>query len=129
MQDTKTMFHKNIQQLTKENTNFRKVISTGTKIQLVLMSIPSGGELGIETHQNTDQILFFVEGIGEARLNGDSQKVQVDDVVFVPAGTEHNFVNNGESALKLYTVYAPPNHPDGIVEATKKAAEEKEPEG
>lgn len=122
------MFHKNIQQLTKENTNFRKVISTGAKSQLVLMSIPVGGEIGLETHANTDQILFFVEGTGEAILNGDSQQVQADDVVLVPAGTEHNFVNTGESELKLYTVYAPPNHPDGIVEATKKEAEEKEPE-
>lgn len=122
------MFHKNIIQLAKENTNYRKVVYTGTKSQLVLMSIPVGGDIGMETHESTDQLLFFVKGNGEAILNGKSQPVEPNDVVSVPAGTEHNFVNKGENALKLYTVYAPPNHPDGIIEATKKEAGEKEPE-
>jgi len=122
------MFHQNISELAKENTNFRKVILTGEQSQVVLMSIPPGGDIGMETHPNTDQILFFVEGNGEATLNGEKKSVTVNDVVFVPAGTEHNFVNKGSDALKLFTVYAPPNHPDGIVEATKEEAEEKEPE-
>lgn len=122
------MFHHNIKQLTRENTNFRKVIQTGEKGQLVLMSIPVGGEIGMETHPENDQLLFFVEGTGEAIVNDEAQTVNEDEMVYIPAGTFHNFVNRGQVALKLYTVYAPPNHPDGIVEKTKEEAEKKEPE-
>ncbi len=122
------MFQGNIIQLTKENADYRKVIYTGTQSQLVLMSIPVGGDIGMETHPGTDQLLFFVEGNGDAIFNGESQPIKANDVVSVPAGTEHNFVNIGQVPLKLYTVYSPPNHPDGIIEATKKEAEIKEPE-
>lgn len=122
------MFHGNIKQLAKENTNYRKVIYTGTKSQLVLMSIPVGGDIGMETHTDVDQILVIVEGEGKAILNGQDSPIEKHDLIFVPAGTEHNFVNTGKEDLKLYTVYAPPNHPDGIIEATKVEAETKEPE-
>ncbi|MGH7246402.1 MAG: cupin domain-containing protein [Candidatus Levyibacteriota bacterium] len=123
------MFHGDIKQLAKENTNYRKVIYTGAYMQLVLMSIPKGGDIGMETHEKTDQVLFFVKGEGKAILNGQEQQVFEHDVVFVPAGTEHNFVNTGDEDLKLYTLYAPPNHPDKIVEKTKEEASLKEPEG
>lgn len=119
------MFSADIKELAKENTNFRKVIYTGPKSQLVLMSIPPGGDIGLETHPDTDQILFFVEGKGEALLNGETQPVEKHSVVFVSAGAEHNFTNTGEEDLKLYTVYAPPQHPDGTIQATKPI-EEKE---
>lgn len=122
------MFHGNIKQLAKENTNYRKVIYTGTKSQLVLMSIPVGGDIGMETHKDVDQILVIVDGEGKTILNGQESPIAKHDLIFVPAGTEHNFVNTGKEDLKLYTVYAPPNHPDGIIEATKVEAETKEPE-
>ena len=120
------MFHGNIKQLAKENTNYRKVLYTGKNCQIVLMSIPAGGDIGMETHVSTDQLLFFVEGEGKAMLDGQEQHVNKHDVFFVPAGTEHNFINTGREDLKLYTIYGPPNHPDGIVEKTKQEAEIKE---
>ena len=122
------MFHGNIKQLAKENTNYRKVIYTGKNMQLVLMSIPMSGDIGMETHEKTDQVLVIVAGEGKAILNGQESPIAKHDIIFVPAGTEHNFVNTGDEDLKLYTLYAPPNHPDGIIEATKVEAETKEPE-
>ena len=105
------MFAQDIKKLTKENTNFRKVLHTGQYNQIVAMSIPVGGDIGEEVHQNTDQILFFVDGEGEAILNGETKRVEKHDVVFVPAGVTHNFKNVGTEDLKLFTVYAPPHPP------------------
>lgn len=120
------MYAEDIKKLTKENTNFRKVLYTGSHSQIVAMSIPAGGDIGEETHPHTDQILFFVEGDGEAVVAGETRRVEEHDVVFVPAGTIHNFRNVGNEDLKLFTVYSPPAHPEGTVEATKgDAAEEK----
>ncbi len=116
-------FQANIKDLAKENTFFRKVIYTGKYSQLVLMSIPSGGEIGEETHETVDQILFFIDGNGETILEGKSKPIGKGDVVFVPAGTLHNFKNTGDDDLKLYTVYSPPNHPDGTIHKTKEEAE------
>lgn len=116
------MYAKDIKKLTKENTNFRNVLHTGEKSQIVAMSIPVGGDIGEEVHPNTDQILFFVAGKGEAILAGERRAIIEHDVVFVPAGTVHNFVNTGDEDLKLFTVYAPPEHPDEIVEKTKEEA-------
>ena len=120
------MFNENLLELTKENTNFRRVLYTGPFSQLVLMNIPSGEDIGEEIHATTDQILFFVAGESEAVLNGESQKVRENDAVFVPAGTKHNFKNTGNSNLKLYTVYSPPAHKDSTVHVTKKNAEAEE---
>lgn len=123
------MFQENINKLAIENSNFRKVIYTGTKSQLVLMSIPVGETIGEETHPNTDQILFLVTGEGEAILNEQTSKFEKHEAVFVPAGTKHNFKNTGDEDLKLYTVYAPPAHADGTVHQTKAdAAKEEEKE-
>ncbi len=120
------MFVEDIKKLAKENNNFRKVLHTGRHSQIVAMSIPVGGDIGMETHENVDQILYFVEGKGDAVLNGEKRAVVEHDIVFVPAGTEHNFVNTGDKALKLFTVYSPPQHPDGTIHQTKAEAEEAE---
>lgn len=116
-------YHTNIVSDTQANENFRKVLFTGTNSQLVVMSIPPGGEVGKETHKYTEQTLFFLSGTGEGEFNGKKFPIGPGDVVVVVPGTEHNFRNTGTEALKIYTVYAPPNHIDGRVHATKAAAD------
>ena len=113
----------NIVEQTQANTNFRKVLFTGTRSQLVAMSIPPGGEVGDETHTYTEQTLFFLSGTGESILNGKISPIGPGDVVVVVPGTEPNFKNTGTVPLKIYTVYAPPNHIDGTIEATKADAD------
>ena len=121
------MLSVDIEKLTKENTNFRKVLYTGKNSQLVLMSIPVGKDIGNEVHETIDQILFIVGGEAEAIINNTEKKrVEKDSVVFVPAGTWHNFINTGDEDLKLYTVYSPPAHRDGTVHKTKEEAEKEE---
>ena len=115
-------FQANIKELALDNENFRKVIHTGENSQLVLMSLKPGEEIGEETHDGVDQILFFVDGDGKAVIDGHTESITIDDVVFVPAGTLHNFINTGDSDMKLYTVYSPPEHPDGTIHATKEDA-------
>ncbi len=117
------MFTEDIKKDSLENTNFRKVVHTGVHSQLVLMSLKIDEEIGTETHEGIDQILFFVQGKVEATLNGETKVVAEGSVAFVPAGTEHNFKNIGSNEVKLYTVYSPPEHPDGKVHATKADAE------
>ena len=116
-------YHTNIIKDTKDNDNFRKVLFTGLNSQLVVMSIPPGGEVGKETHKYTEQTLFFLSGTGEGELNGKQFPIIPGDVVVVVPGTEHNFWNTGKTPLKIYTTYAPPNHLDGLVEATKADAD------
>lgn len=120
------MYAEDIKKRTKENSNFRKVLHTGKHSQIVAMSIKVGEDIGEEVHEDTDQMLFFVEGNGEALINGQMRPVFPDSVVFVPAGTMHNFKNTGNENLKLFTVYAPPEHPDGTVHKTKEDAEKEE---
>ncbi len=108
---------------TKDNSNFRKVLFTGPRSQLVVMDIPPGGEIGKETHEHVEQTLFFLSGSGKAILNGVESSVVAGDAVVVTPGTEHNFINDGSEPLKIYTVYAPPNHIDGRVHATKEDAD------
>lgn len=116
-------YHTNIIRDTKENDNFRRVLFTGTNSQLVVMSIPPGGEVGKETHTYTEQTLFFLSGTGEGEFDGKKFPVIPGDVAVVVPGTEHNFRNTGTEVMKIYTVYAPPNHLDGRVHATKAAAD------
>jgi mannose-6-phosphate isomerase-like protein (cupin superfamily) len=116
-------YHENILKVTLENTNFRRVLFTGLSSQLVVMSIPPGGEVGRETHKYTEQTLFFLSGTGKGELNGKEFPIGPGDVVVVVPGTDHNFWNTGTEPLKIYTVYAPPNHLDGLVEATKAEAD------
>ena len=108
---------------TKKNKFFRQVLFTGAKSQLVVMSIPKGGDIGEETHANVEQVLIFFKGEGKAVLDGVESPVTKGDVVVVTPGTKHNFVNTGKSSMKLYTIYCPPNHIDKVIHKTKKAAE------
>jgi mannose-6-phosphate isomerase-like protein (cupin superfamily) len=116
-------YQTNIVKETKENQNFRKVLFTGEKSQLVVMSIPPGGEIGEETHKHVEQILFFFSGTGESVLDGKKFPIVAGDVVVVTPNTKHNFLNTGTEIMKVYTVYAPPNHIDGRIHVTKADAD------
>lgn len=116
-------YHANILKETEGNENFRRVLFTGMKSQVVVMCIPPGGEIGTETHVHTEQTLFFLAGAGEAILNGTTSPIAHGDVLVVSPGIEHNIRNTGTSDLKLYTVYAPPNHIDGRIHHTKAEAD------
>ncbi len=118
-------FHEDIEKLAKRNDDFRRVLYTGPNSQLVLMSIPPGEEIGEERH-HVDQLFYFVDGRGEAVLDGELQDIAEHEVVLVPAGMPHNFRNTGRKPLRLFTSYAPPEHPDGTVHHTRRDAEEAE---
>lgn len=120
---TPMSYQGDIAKVTQDNQDFRRVVFTGKNSQLVVMSIPPGGDVGAETHKYTEQTLFFLSGTGEGELNGSKFPIGPGDVVVVVPGTEHNFWNTGTEALKLYTVYAPPNHIDGRIQATKADAD------
>ncbi len=107
----------------RANGDFRRVLSTGPHAQVVVMSIPPSGEIGEETHLGLDQILVFVQGEGVAILDGETTSVGPDHLVHVPAGALHNVVNRGQSDLRLFTVYAPPQHAPGTVHRTKAEAD------
>jgi mannose-6-phosphate isomerase-like protein (cupin superfamily) len=118
-----TGFHTDIEADTIENTNFRKVIFTAPHSQLVLMSLLPGEEIGMEVHPDIDQFFRFELGQGKAVLNGEEVVFKANDVVIVPAGTNHNIINTSTTEpLKLYTVYSPANHPEGTVHVTKAEA-------
>jgi mannose-6-phosphate isomerase-like protein (cupin superfamily) len=112
----------NYAELARENDAFRRTIATGEHSQVVVMTIQPGEDIGEETHDGY-QILLFVEGEGSAVLEGESAPVHAGGLVFVRAGTLHNFVNEGREPLRLVTIYAPPEHPDGTVHETKAEAE------
>lgn len=117
-------FITNIIDETQKNENFRTVLFTGEKSQLVTMSIPPGGEIGEETHDHVEQALFFLGGSGKVVLNGEESKVGAGDVLVVSPGVQHNVVNVSDSEpLKIYTVYSPANHVDGRVHSTKADAD------
>lgn len=119
-------FDGNIKKLAKTNPFFRQVIYTGPHCQLVVMSIPPGGEIGEEVHASTDQVLVVIDGEGEAFLDGHREPAREHNVIFVTAGTLHNLKNTGKKALKLFTVYAPPEHKDGTVHKTREEAMQEE---
>lgn len=121
--------HFTIATVAEQSADFRRVLWTGEHTQVVIMTIPVDGEIGEEVHEDTDQVLTFVSGLGEARVGGQTKKVAQGDLVVVPAGTKHNFVNTGPNPLVLYTVYGPPEHADGAVHATKEEADEAEESG
>jgi mannose-6-phosphate isomerase-like protein (cupin superfamily) len=123
------MEHFTIATVAEESDDFRRVLWTGKHTQLVIMTIPVGGEIGEETHDGTDQILTFVSGVGEAVVSGRTKQVAQGDLVVVPAGRKHNFRNTGANPLVLYTVYGPPEHADGAVHATKEEADAAEESG
>ena len=109
--------------LARESDDFRRVVITGKEMQVVVMTIPPGEEIGAETHEGHDQILLFVDGEGEAVLDGVSSTVSAGDLSFVHAGVHHNFINTGDQPLRIITAYAPPEHPVGTVHEDKAEAD------
>ena len=116
-------FVADIEELTEENSDFRHVLYTGKNLQLVLMAIQPGEEIGEETHENRDQFFRVEKGKGEVWIDGHRSKIKSDDAIVVPAGARHNIVNTGEKPLRLYTLYAPPEHRAGAVHKTKADAD------
>jgi mannose-6-phosphate isomerase-like protein (cupin superfamily) len=117
-------YKENIEKLTLENNFFRKVLYTSDHMQLVLMSLKPLEEIGMEMHQDNDQFFRFEQGQGRVVVNDTEYLVENGDVVIIPAGSQHNIINISEKEeLKMYTIYAPAHHQDGIVHETKKEAE------
>lgn len=122
-------FHTDIEKLTIENENFRKVLYSGSHLQLVLMTLKPGEDIGEETHKETDQFFRIESGEGKCIINGKEYQLKDGDVIIVPSGAKHNVINMSRSdELKIYTIYAPPHHKDGIVRKTKAEAEKNAPE-
>lgn len=117
-------FKSNIEEDTLNNDNFRKVLYTTKHSQLVLMSIAPGGEIGSETHPHNDQFFRVEGGKGYVLIDDNKYQIADGDAVIVPAGAKHNVVNESDTdALKLYTIYSPPDHKDGIIHKTKEEAD------
>lgn len=122
-------FNANIEKETLENNNFRKVLYTGKHSQLVLMSLKPKEEIGMEVHPDNDQFFRFEKGKGKCIIDGNEYNVEDGSAIVVPAGAQHNVVNLSDSEdLKLYTIYSPAHHKDGIVRTTKAEAEANEAE-
>jgi mannose-6-phosphate isomerase-like protein (cupin superfamily) len=122
-------FHANIEKDTLENTNFRKVLYTGKHSQLVLMSLKPKEEIGMEVHNENDQFFRFEKGQGKVIIDGNEYEVTDGSAIVVPTGAEHNVINTSETDdLKLYTIYSPAHHKDGIARATKEEAVAQEAE-
>ncbi len=119
-----------IENVTEVNEYFREVVFTGTKMQLVVMCLKPGEEIGMEVHNDVDQFFRFEEGEGEVVIDGEHHKVREGFAALVTAGSQHNIINtSNDTELKLYTIYAPPNHPDGTIHATKAEADAAEAAG
>ncbi|MFA7681775.1 MAG: cupin domain-containing protein [Candidatus Peribacteraceae bacterium] len=117
-------FHADIEKETLENKNFRKVLYTGKHSQLVLMRLKPNEEIGMEVHSENDQFFRFESGEGKCIIDGNEYAVRDGSAIVVPAGAQHNIINtSGTEDLKLYTIYSPAHHKDGIVRATKEEAE------
>lgn len=125
-------FITNINKAARQNDKYRTALWTGQHLQLTLMSIPVGGAIGLEVHPDTNQFLRIESGSGMAMMGPAENRLYYQrpvcegNAVFVPAGTWHNVLNTGDCPLKLYTLYAPPHHPRGTVQATKAAADREE---
>lgn len=120
-------YYTEIEKRTIENEAFRTVLYTGEHMQLVLMSLKEGEDIGEEVHEENDQFFRFEEGTGTVRINESEYQVRDGDIIIVPAGAKHNVINTGASALKLYTIYTPAHHKDGITRVTKEEALSDEP--
>ncbi len=116
-------FCDDIEKRTIENEDFRRVLYTGHNLQLVLMTLPPGCDIGEEVHPDRDQFFRFEQGRGVVKIDGIENKVEDDFAVIVPAGARHNVINSGSEPLRLYTIYAPPEHKDGVVQTTKDEAD------
>jgi len=119
------VFNKDMIDLTTKNTLWQKEVYRDAKVQIVLMSIPVGEEIGMETHP-ADQTTFIVAGEGQAVVDGKSSKLTSNHLLVIPKGSEHNIINKGTGELKLYSIYAPPAEPEGAAFKTKAEAEEAE---
>ena len=118
-------FNANIEKETLENENFRKVLYTGKHSQLVLMSLLPGEDIGMEVHEENDQFFRFEQGEGRCIIDDNEYAISDGSVIVIPAGAQHNIINISETEkLKMYTIYSPAHHKDGIVRTTKKEAEE-----
>lgn len=113
----------NIERVTVANDDFRRVLYTGAHLQLVLMTLQPGEEIGEEVHEDRDQFFRVEEGRGEVRIDGAAHEVEDDFAIIVPAGARHNVINTGDSPLRLYTLYGPPEHRDGVAHKDKAQAE------
>src|SRR4030066_2520080 len=122
-------FVSNIEKNTLENENFRKVLYTSKHSQLVLMSLAPNEEIGMEVHKDNDQFFRFEKGQGKCIIDGNEYEVSDGSAVVVPAGAQHNVINvSGSEELRLYTIYSPAHHKDGIVRVTKEEAAANEAE-
>lgn len=115
-------FVDDIQGMTEQNADFRRVLYTGTQLQLVLMSLEPGEDIGEEVHADRDQFFRVEKGTGEVSIDGHTTPIASDVAIVVPAGARHNVTNTGDEPLKLYTLYGPPEHADGTVHVTKADA-------
>ena len=122
-------YHDNIEAQTTGNSDFRRVLYTGHNLQLVLMTLQPGEEIGSEVHEDRDQFFRFEEGGGKVDIDDNCYDVEDGSGVIVPAGARHNVRNTGDAPLKLYTLYGPPEHKDGVVQATKADAEARHAHG
>lgn len=119
-----TGYSTNIERATEENEDFRHVLYTGEHTQLVLMTLQPGEDIGRETHPDVDQFIRIESGTATAILDGEETRLDDGDVLVIPAGAEHNVTNTADDTpLRLYTLYSPPEHPDGTVQATKPQEE------
>lgn len=116
-------FHDDVEKLTKANADFRHVLYTGEHLQLVLMTLPPGCDIGAEVHADRDQFFRFEAGSGKVDIDDNSYDVTDGSGIIVPAGARHNVRNTGDGPLKLYTIYGPPEHKDGIIQSTKEDAD------
>ena len=116
-------FVADIEELTEKNGDYRRVVYTGKHLQLVLMSLAPGEEIGAEVHQNGDQFFRVETGTGEVLIDDTRTQIKGDDAFVVPAGARHNVVNTGQKPMTLYTLYSPPEHRDGFVAVTKADAD------
>ncbi len=122
-------FNTNIEKDTLANDNFRKVLYTGKHSQLVLMSLKPNEEIGMEVHEENDQFFRFEKGLGKAIIDGNEYEITDGSVIIVPSDAQHNIINTSDSDdLKLYTIYSPAHHQDGVVRKTKAEAEADSPE-
>jgi mannose-6-phosphate isomerase-like protein (cupin superfamily) len=116
-------YHDDIERRTVGNSDFRHVLYTGQHLQLVLMTLQPGEEIGSEVHEDRDQFFRFEQGVGQVDIDQNSYAVEDGSGVVVPSGARHNVRNTGDQPLRLYTLYGPPEHKDGVVQATKADAE------
>ena len=122
-------FVDDIEKLTTENVDFRRVLYTGRNLQLVLMTLQPGEEIGAEVHETHDQFFRVESGAGEIWIDNVRTAIEDDDAAIVPAGARHNVINTGKAPLKLYTLYGPPEHRDGVVHPTKADVREEHFDG